>query len=81
MTGPEVLGFRELVREVPIATHVREMASAIVMATHPQWDQAPEVTRRFVPESRADGNRIEPNDAQRRRAASGGKAVVSDRFR
>jgi MoxR-like ATPase len=48
MTGPAVLGFRELVREVPIATHVREMASAIVMATHPQWDQAPEVTRRFV---------------------------------
>src|SRR5437667_447040 len=25
-----------------------QVASAIVMATHPQWDQAPEVTRRFV---------------------------------
>src|SRR5213593_2101593 len=48
MTGPEVLGFRELVREVPIASHVRDLASAIVMATHPQWEHAPEVARRFV---------------------------------
>src|ERR1051325_4212916 len=48
MTGPAVMGFRNLVREVPIATHVRDFASAIVMATHPQWEQAPEVTRRFV---------------------------------
>ncbi|HEV8144361.1 MAG TPA: MoxR family ATPase [Methylomirabilota bacterium] len=48
MTGPAVLAFRELVREVPIASHVREMASAIVMATHPQWEHAPEPTRRFV---------------------------------
>ena len=48
MTGPNVMAFRELVREVPIATHVRDFASAIVMATHPQWPQSPDVTRRFV---------------------------------
>ena len=48
MTGPAVLSFRELVREVPIASHVRDLASAIVMATHPHWENAPEVTRRFV---------------------------------
>jgi MoxR-like ATPase len=48
MTGPTVLGFRDLVREVPIAAHVRDLASSIVMATHPQWAQAPDVTRRFV---------------------------------
>jgi len=48
MTGPNVLASRELVREVPIATHTRDFASAIVMATHPQWAQAPDVTRRFV---------------------------------
>jgi MoxR-like ATPase len=48
MSGQAVLGFRELVREVPIAAHVRDFASLIVMATHPQWEQAPEVTRRFV---------------------------------
>src|SRR5437867_1318731 len=48
MTGPTVLAFRDLIREVPIASHVRDFASAIVMATHPQWAQAPDVTRRFV---------------------------------
>jgi MoxR-like ATPase len=48
MTGPDVLGYRELIREVPIASHVRDLASAIVMATHPEWTQAPEATRRFV---------------------------------
>src|SRR2546422_2700859 len=48
MTGPEVLGFRELVREVPIASHVRDLASLIVLSTHPQWERAPESARRFV---------------------------------
>jgi len=48
MTGPEVLRFRELVREVPIAAHVRDLASLIVMGTQPQWEHAPDVSRRFV---------------------------------
>src|SRR2546427_7947834 len=48
MTGPEVLGFRELGREVPIASHVRDLASLIVLSTHPQWEHAPEPARRFV---------------------------------
>jgi MoxR-like ATPase len=48
MTGPQVLAYRELVREIPIASHVRDLASLIVLATHPQWERAPEMTRRFV---------------------------------
>jgi MoxR-like ATPase len=48
MSGARVLGFRELIREVPIADHVRALASTIIMATHPQWEHAPEVARRFV---------------------------------
>lgn len=48
MTGPQVLAYRELIREVPIASHVRDFASTVVMATHPEWEHAPEVTRRFV---------------------------------
>jgi MoxR-like ATPase len=48
MTGPAVLGFRELIREVPLASHVRDLASMIVMATHPDWEGSPEITRRFV---------------------------------
>jgi MoxR-like ATPase len=48
MTGDAVVRYRELIREVPIASHVRDFASTIVMATHPQWEHSPEVTRRFV---------------------------------
>src|SRR5216684_2325511 len=39
MSGPNVLSFRELIREVPVATPVRDLASMIVMATHPEWDR------------------------------------------
>jgi MoxR-like ATPase len=48
MSGPAVLSFRELVREVPIASHIRDLVSLIVMATHPEWEHAPDTTRRFV---------------------------------
>jgi MoxR-like ATPase len=48
MSGAKVLSYRELIREVPVAAHVRDLASGIVMATHPQWADAPDVTRRFV---------------------------------
>jgi MoxR-like ATPase len=48
MTGEQVLGFRDLIREVPIADHVRALASTIIMATHPLWEHAPEAARRYV---------------------------------
>ena len=48
MTGAKVMAYRELIREVPVAEHVRDFASAVVMSTHPQWEHAPEVSRRFV---------------------------------
>src|SRR5262245_2077776 len=47
-SGEEVMAYRELVREVPIATHVRNFASQAVMATHPQWEGAPDVTRKYL---------------------------------
>jgi MoxR-like ATPase len=48
MTGAQVVSFRELIREVPIADHVRALASTIIMATHPLWAHSPEVARRYV---------------------------------
>ena len=48
MSGAKVLAFRELIREVPIAAHVRDLASMIIMASHPLWEHAPDATRRFV---------------------------------
>ena len=48
LNASEVESLKELVREVPIATHVREFASLIILTTHPQWEHAPEITRRYV---------------------------------
>ena len=48
MSGARVMAFRELIREVPIAAHVRDLASTVIMATHPAWEHAPEVARRFI---------------------------------
>jgi MoxR-like ATPase len=48
MNGPAVVSYRELIREVPVASHVRDFASAIIMATHPEWEHAPDITRRYV---------------------------------
>jgi MoxR-like ATPase len=38
----------ELAREVPIASHVMERAVALVLASHPDRDQAPDEVRRYV---------------------------------
>ena len=48
MDEAQVIDAQSLVREVPIASHVRDYATRIVMSTHPQWGEAPEVTRRYV---------------------------------
>jgi len=52
-SGPErylssIALIRELVREVPIVSHVRDLVSLIVMTTHPAFEHAPEITKRFV---------------------------------
>ena len=39
---------RDLVREVPIVSHVKEYVARLVLATHPASEDAPEVTRRYV---------------------------------
>src|SRR5947208_10325903 len=48
MSGAKVMAFRELIREVPIAASLRDCASTVIMATHPAWEHAPEVARRFI---------------------------------
>src|SRR5207247_9821117 len=47
-TGRRAPAFPERVREVPIAPHARDLAALIVLPSHPQWERAPEQTRRFV---------------------------------
>ncbi|HUV39866.1 MAG TPA: AAA family ATPase, partial [Planctomycetota bacterium] len=44
----DVLAMRELVREVPVASHVKEHIARLVLATHPDTDDAPDVVTRYV---------------------------------
>ena len=46
--GATILRMRELAREVPMATHVREYAIKLVLGTHPDKDSATDQARRFV---------------------------------
>ena len=46
--APEILAMRALARAVPTAPHVRDYAAALVLATHPDAGEGPEITRRFV---------------------------------
>ena len=48
MDGARVLAHQGLVREVIAAPHVKDYASRLVWATHPESDMAPERVRKFV---------------------------------
>src|SRR5207244_8380879 len=42
LAGEDVLRMQRLAREVPIAGHVREYALRVMLATHPNGEDAPE---------------------------------------
>lgn len=48
VTGAEILAMRNLVREVPLASHVNEYVARLVVATHPHYPTAPLMVRQFV---------------------------------
>ncbi len=46
--GPQLLRICSLARDVPIASHVRDYAARLVLASHPQATDAPKVVQQFV---------------------------------
>jgi MoxR-like ATPase len=48
MTSERILDTQRFVREVPIASYVKDYAIRLVMATHPQAAQASERVKRYV---------------------------------
>jgi len=46
--GPEVEAMKGWIREVPIATHLKEALARVVMNTHPEAPAAPEAVKRYV---------------------------------
>ncbi len=48
ISGPELLELQKLVRQVPMATHVKDFAVRIVLATHPKTATAAPITNQFL---------------------------------
>ncbi|MCA9039550.1 MAG: AAA family ATPase [Planctomycetaceae bacterium] len=48
LEGDRILEMRALSRQIPIADEVRQYAIALVLATHPDQEIAPEMVKRFV---------------------------------
>ena len=46
--GGEILALRDVARQVPIAPSVQEAALRLVLATHPETADAPEITKKYV---------------------------------
>ncbi len=47
-TGDQLLRLIETARAVPVATHIKEYAVRLLLATHPDQEDAPEQVRQFV---------------------------------
>ena len=48
LSREELLQMQQLVREVPIAQHVKDYIVRLVHATHPENEEAPEMVRRYL---------------------------------
>lgn len=46
--GEEILNLRSIARQVPIAPSVQEAALKLVLATHPEYPDAPEAARKYL---------------------------------
>jgi MoxR-like ATPase len=47
-TGEQLLHLIETARAIPVATHIKEYAVRLLLATHPDQEDAPEQVRQFV---------------------------------
>ena len=74
ITGKEILEIREILREVPMSDAVEEYALRIVLATHPEYEKAPEITKKYIRFGAS------PRAAQALITASKIRAIMEGRF-
>ena len=68
------MGLRAVAQEVPVAQAVRDFALRLVLATHPELDQSPELVRRCVRFGAS------PRAAQALIATSRARALMNGRY-
>jgi len=77
VTAATVLRVRELIREVPIAAHVKDQAVKTIMATHPRTKFAPQVSKKYVNYGSSPRGLIALVHAAKCRALIKGRLAVS----
>ncbi len=73
-SGPQIVAMREVVRAVPVPTHVRTYAVRLVMGTQPGSEYAPDLVTKYVELGSS------PRGAQGLMLAAKVKALLADRF-
>ncbi|WP_396276645.1 AAA family ATPase [Haloimpatiens lingqiaonensis] len=48
MDREEILSIREVARDIPIASSVKEFALRIILSTHPELDDSPDITKKYI---------------------------------
>jgi len=48
LSGEEIMSIRQVIRDMPIADAVMDYALSIVVATHPEQEAAPEITKKYI---------------------------------
>ncbi len=48
LDGPAIIEFQKLIRRIPVADHIFEYAAALVRATRPDQEEAPEFIKKFM---------------------------------
>ncbi len=74
LDGKEILHIRQVIRDMPIADAVMDYALSIVVATHPEVEEAPEITRKYV------ANGASPRGAQAIIKTAKARAFLEGRY-
>lgn len=74
LTGEEILSMRETIRDLPMAEAVKDYALKLVIATHPELEKAPEITKKYIQ------NGASPRAAQAIFTTAKARALLEGRF-
>lgn len=74
MTGEDILAIRNVIRDMPIAEAVMDYALSIVVATHKEAAEAPEITKKYIQ------NGASPRAAQAIVKTAKARAFMEGRF-
>ncbi|WP_032121365.1 AAA family ATPase [Clostridium amazonitimonense] len=74
LNGEDIIGIREIIKEIPMSESVSEYALKLILATHPELEEAPEITKKYVSVGSS------PRGAQAIFKAAKVRAVMEGRF-